>query len=67
MLFIKVLEALSQEFRTGCPLKNLYADDLISEFVGKLQEKLILWNFDGRKGTSGQRGQNQGPDIRAGN
>ena len=29
LLFIMVLEALSQEFRTGCPWENLYADDLV--------------------------------------
>ena len=40
-----VLEAISQEFCTLFPLKNLYADDLvlISESLGELQEKLILW------------------------
>ena len=30
LLFITVLEALSQEFRTGCPCELLYADDLVS-------------------------------------
>ena len=29
LLFIIVLEALSQEFRTGCPWELLYADDLV--------------------------------------
>ena len=40
-----VLEALSQEFCTGRPWENLYADDLviISESLEELQEKLILW------------------------
>ena len=28
LLFIIVMEALSQEFRTGCPWELLYADDL---------------------------------------
>ena len=29
MLFITVLEAFSQEFSTGCPLNNLYVDNLV--------------------------------------
>ena len=29
MLFIVVLEALSHEFRVGCPLEMVYADDLV--------------------------------------
>ena len=29
LLFIIVLEALSMEFRTGCPWELLYADDLV--------------------------------------
>ena len=29
LLFIIVLEALSREFRTGCPWELLYADDLV--------------------------------------
>ena len=45
LLFITVLEALSQEFRTGCPWENLYADDLviITESPEELQQTLILW------------------------
>ena len=45
LLFITVLGALSQEFLAGCPLKNLYADDLviIIESLEELQQKLILW------------------------
>ena len=29
LLFIIVMEALSREFRTGCPWELLYADDLV--------------------------------------
>ena len=29
LLFIVVLDALSMEFRTGCPWELLYADDLV--------------------------------------
>ena len=45
LLFIIVLEALSQEFRTGCPWELLYADDLVlaaDSLVG-LQRKLSVW------------------------
>ena len=51
LLFTMVLEALSQEFRTGFPWGNLHADDLviISESLEELQEELILWktNMEG--------------------
>ena len=40
LLFIIVLEALSREFRTGCPWELLYADDLmISD--GSMEELLV--------------------------
>jgi hypothetical protein len=40
-----VLEALSQEFRTGCPWELLYADDLIlvAESMDELIEKFNTW------------------------
>ena len=44
LLFIMVLEALSIEFRTGCPWELLYADDLVlvaetmEELVGKFEK-----------------------------
>ena len=45
LLFIIVLEALSREFRTGCPWELLYADDLViaDEDPIKLEEKLCTW------------------------
>ena len=45
LLFIMVLEALSQEFRTGCPWELLYADDLVivAESLDELTERLKLW------------------------
>ena len=45
LLFVIVLEALSREFRTGCPLELLYADDLVamSEDLEDLKEKLVTW------------------------
>ena len=68
LLFFWVLDALSQEFGTECPTENLYADDLIiiTEFLEKLQEKLILWKtyMEGNfKGTLDQHEQNQCPHI----
>ena len=45
LLFIIVLEALSREFRTGCPWELLYADDLviIAESIEELVEKIEVW------------------------
>ena len=45
LLFICVLEALSREFRTGCPEEMLYADDLVltSETMEGLLLKLKTW------------------------
>ena len=45
LLFIIVMEALSIEFRTGCPWELLYADDLVivAESLEELKEKLKLW------------------------
>ena len=38
--FIIVLEALSREFRTGCPWELLYADDLMIS-AGSMEELLV--------------------------
>ena len=48
LLFIIVLEALSQEFRTGCPCELLYADDLviIAETIEELTQKLQVWRVN---------------------
>ena len=45
LFFTIVLEALSREFRTSCPWKLLYADNLvlIAEALNLLMEKLKLW------------------------
>ena len=39
LLFIIVLEALSKDFRTGCPWELLYADDLV--IVDETMEKVV--------------------------
>ena len=45
LLFIIVMEALSQEFRTGCPWELLYADDLVvaADSLEELKDKLRIW------------------------
>ena len=45
LLFIIVLEALSQEFRAGVPWEELYADDLviIAESLQECVERLKIW------------------------
>ena len=45
LLFIIVLEVLSQEFRTGCPWELFYADDLviIADSEEELRGNLALW------------------------
>ena len=45
LLFIIVLEALSREFRIGCPWELLYADDLVilAESLEELLDKMKIW------------------------
>ena len=45
LLFIIVLEALSLEFKVGCPWELLYADDLaiIASTLEELLERLQKW------------------------
>ena len=42
LLFIIVMEALSLEFRTGCPWELLYVNDLVivAESLGELKVRL---------------------------
>ena len=44
-LFLIILEALSREFRTGCPWEFLYADDLAiaAETLDEVKNRLSLW------------------------
>ena len=45
LLFIIVLEALSQEFRSGVPWEDLYADDIviIAELLEECVKRLLTW------------------------
>ena len=45
LLFIIVLQAITEEFRTGCPWELLYADDLalIAETLPELERKFQSW------------------------
>ena len=45
LLFVIVMEALSCEFRIGCPWELLYADDLVivAESLEELQMRLSTW------------------------
>ena len=45
LLFIIVMEALSREFKVGCPWELLYADDLVlmAETLENLKKKLTNW------------------------
>uniref|UniRef100_A0A0L8I963 Reverse transcriptase domain-containing protein n=1 Tax=Octopus bimaculoides TaxID=37653 RepID=A0A0L8I963_OCTBM len=40
-----ILQAITEEFKTGCPWELLYADDLalIAESLSELEEKLQVW------------------------
>ena len=51
LLFIIVLEALSREFRTGCPWKLLYAADLMisAESMEELLVKVQTWKTEMEK------------------
>ena len=51
LLFVIVLEALSREFRTGCPWELLYADDLMisAESMEELLVKVQTWKTEMEK------------------
>ena len=44
-MFINVLEALSTEFKVGCPLELLYADELLlmPETLENVKKRLTIW------------------------
>ena len=45
LLFVIVMELISQELRAGLPLELLYADDLIlmAESEESLRDKIVKW------------------------
>ena len=45
LLFIIVMEALSREFKVGCPWELLYTDDLvlIAETLEGLKKNFTIW------------------------
>ena len=45
LLFIMVMEALSQELRRGCPWELLYADDLVimANTPAELTDRIVAW------------------------
>ena len=62
LLFIIVLEALSREFRTGCPWELLYADDLMisAESMEELLVKVQTWKTDmEKKGPTCEHGEDK--------
>ena len=62
LLFIIVSEALSREFRTGCPWELLYADDLMIS-AGSKEELLVkvkTWKTEmEKKGPTCEHGENK--------
>ena len=52
LLFIIVMEALSREFKIGCPWELLYADDLviICDSLEELKQRILIWkvNFESK-------------------
>ena len=65
LLFIIVLEALSREFRTGCPWELLYVDDLMisAESMEELLVKVQTWKTEMEK--KGLRHVNMGKSVRS--
>ena len=61
LLFIIVLEALSREFRTGCPWELLYADDLMISAVhgGTAGKGADMEDGDGEKGPTCEHGEDK--------
>ena len=62
LLFIIVLEALSREFRTGCPWELLYADDLMisAESMEELLVKVQTWKTEmEKKGPTCEHGEDK--------
>ena len=66
LLFIIVLEALSQEFHSGVPWEDLYADDLviITESLQECVRRLLTWKEAmEKKGLSVNAGKTKDHDL----
>ena len=61
LLFITMLEALSREFRTGCPWELLYTDDLMirAESMEELLVKLKTWKAERKLRPLGEHGNDK--------
>ena len=61
VLFIIVMEALSREFRVGCPWELLYADNLVlmAETLEDLKKKLTIWKDNIKAKGSGSMSRKQ--------
>ena len=59
LLFIIVLEALSREFRTGCPWELLYADDQCWVHGGTAGKGADMEDRDGEKGPTCEHGEDK--------
>ena len=59
--FIIALDALSREFRTGCPWELLFADDLMvsAEPMDELLVKLKTWKLELKKGLRVNMGKSK--------
>ena len=68
LLFIIVLEALSQEFRSGVPWEDLYADDLviIAESLKECVRRLLTWKEAMEKKGQSKCRKDEDHDLRYG-
>ena len=67
-LFIIVLEALSQEFHSGVPWEDLYADDLviIAESLEECVRRLLTWKEEMKKKGQSKCRKDKDHDLRYG-
>ena len=64
ILFIMVLEAISQEFRGGSPWELMYANDLvlIADSVEEIMGKYTVWKEGGGQRTESEYRENESTD-----
>ena len=61
LLFIIVLEALSREFRSGVPLEDLYANDLV--IIAESLEECVRRLFNGEERTESKCRKDKDHDL----